>query len=518
MTTPNLALQEVPSGSLQPSVPVNDSLQVLDALVQLAVQDKDLTAPPATTAADVGKCWIVAASATGAWAGKDAAIALCTGVDAWRFLAPREGWTAAVLDEVGNPSYGFDGAAWVRVAGGGEVADNSITYAKLQDISATQRVIGRNAAGAGDPEEVSASQLLDWLSTAHGAVLFRASTGWVALAPGTSGHYLQTKGADADPVWAEVASGGGSLTGFTSSLNTAAPNATVPVAALVATDAATNVDAAVVPKGSGALLASIPDSAATGGNKRGQRAVDLQQIRATNTQVASGNESVVAGGRSNTASAQYAVVVGGLNNTASAQYAVAGGFSSTASGNYACALGQGAVASANDAVALGGGTANAEGAHAHGRGANTNSVVGAFSEGYTSAPPRSRYTLHGSTTDATEKALTTNAGAAAATNQVYFGNLNNRSGIYRGLVVARQTGNGGAKKSWEFVAHLDRDSGALALVAPVSPTVIADSGVPWTLNVTADDSLKTLKVAVVGEAAKTIRWSCFVEGQEVAGT
>jgi hypothetical protein len=51
--------------------------------------------------------------------------------------------------------------------------------------------------------------ILDQISTTWGAVLFRGTADWQALAPGTSGHFLQTSGAGADPVWA-AAGGGGS--------------------------------------------------------------------------------------------------------------------------------------------------------------------------------------------------------------------------------------------------------------------------------------------------------------------
>lgn len=89
------------------------------------------------------------------------------------------------------------------------IANNAVTYAKMQDITATKRVIGRNTAGAGDPEEVSASQILDWLGTAaQGQILYRNGTTWVLLDPGTPGQYLKTMGAGANPAWATVATGG----------------------------------------------------------------------------------------------------------------------------------------------------------------------------------------------------------------------------------------------------------------------------------------------------------------------
>lgn len=88
------------------------------------------------------------------------------------------------------------------------IANNSVTYAKMQDITATKRVIGRNTAGAGDPEEVTASQVLDWLGTAaQGQILYRNGTTWVLLDPGTSGQYLKTMGPGANPLWASAGTG-----------------------------------------------------------------------------------------------------------------------------------------------------------------------------------------------------------------------------------------------------------------------------------------------------------------------
>lgn len=62
------------------------------------------------------------------------------------------------------------------------IANDAVSYAKLQNISATQRALGRNSGGAGDAEEVSISQLLDWASSAQGAILARGASAWAALA------------------------------------------------------------------------------------------------------------------------------------------------------------------------------------------------------------------------------------------------------------------------------------------------------------------------------------------------
>lgn len=134
MSTPNLGMPNVPTGTLEPSVPLNDALQLLDAVVQLAVEDKDLTAPPTTVSGDAGKRWIVGGSATGAWSGHDGEIALCTGAVLWRFIAPKEGWRAVVIDEPDDPLYRYSGSAWVLVSSGGGSSNRFVNIA-LSDLT-----------------------------------------------------------------------------------------------------------------------------------------------------------------------------------------------------------------------------------------------------------------------------------------------------------------------------------------------------------------------------------------------
>lgn len=125
-TTPNIPLTEVDSNVLQPSVPINDSLEVLDALIQPGgiVQDKDLTTPPTTTSADVGKRWIIPSGATGVWSGKTGQIALCTAATLWRYFTPVEGWRCYVLDE--DAEYLYNGSTWtIAQAAFGVIPQNS---------------------------------------------------------------------------------------------------------------------------------------------------------------------------------------------------------------------------------------------------------------------------------------------------------------------------------------------------------------------------------------------------------
>lgn len=58
----------------------------------------------------------------------------------------------------------------------------TITRAMIVNISATKRLIGRNTAGAGVEEEVTATQLFDWVSTTNGVLLTRTAGTWAAVA------------------------------------------------------------------------------------------------------------------------------------------------------------------------------------------------------------------------------------------------------------------------------------------------------------------------------------------------
>lgn len=92
----------------------NEALRMLDALVQLAVLDRDLSAPPGSPSE--GQRWIVGASPTGAWAGRAGHIAAWQD-GAWAFFAPRPGWIAYIADEA--LLVVWDGAAWQGAGGGG---------------------------------------------------------------------------------------------------------------------------------------------------------------------------------------------------------------------------------------------------------------------------------------------------------------------------------------------------------------------------------------------------------------
>jgi hypothetical protein len=80
------------------------------------------------------------------------------------------------------------------------IANNSVTNAMLATV-ATQIIKGRATAGTGNVEDLTLTQILDFLSSTQGAVLYRGASAWAGLAPGTSGQYLTTNGAAANPSW-----------------------------------------------------------------------------------------------------------------------------------------------------------------------------------------------------------------------------------------------------------------------------------------------------------------------------
>lgn len=110
--SPHLGLGYLAPSQAQKHVTVNEAFRRLDALVQLGVLDRTLTAPPLSAAE--GDRHIVAAGATGAWAGHEGEIAArLDGV--WVFAAPKPGWLAYVAAE--GALLVFLSGAWVSALG-----------------------------------------------------------------------------------------------------------------------------------------------------------------------------------------------------------------------------------------------------------------------------------------------------------------------------------------------------------------------------------------------------------------
>lgn len=89
----------------------------------------------------------------------------------------------------------------------GMFPNDLVTYAKIQQVSATARLLARKTAGAGSVEEATLSEILDFIgSAAHGDMLYRGSSAWSRLAAGAEGKVLTAHGAAA-PTWETPAGG-----------------------------------------------------------------------------------------------------------------------------------------------------------------------------------------------------------------------------------------------------------------------------------------------------------------------
>jgi len=90
------------------------------------------------------------------------------------------------------------------------IKDGGVTLADLADLAAG-KIIARKSGTTGVPEACTLSELLDMLGAfAQGSILYRGTSGWALLDYGTSGHFLKTNGAGANPSWA---AGGGAPAG-----------------------------------------------------------------------------------------------------------------------------------------------------------------------------------------------------------------------------------------------------------------------------------------------------------------
>lgn len=100
---------------------MNLTLRLLDALINVRVVDKDLTAPPGSPTN--GSVYIVATPPTGAWAGYVGQLAIYRaansgeGVTAgWIMVSPKPGWRVYVIDEKRYYRLGTD-FLWVPDSG-----------------------------------------------------------------------------------------------------------------------------------------------------------------------------------------------------------------------------------------------------------------------------------------------------------------------------------------------------------------------------------------------------------------
>jgi hypothetical protein len=350
---------------------------------------------------------------------------------------------------------------------------------------------------------------------------------------------------------------------FTEAQSTAAPNGTVNVDSLTAVAGTTNADFAIVPKGTGAILAAIPDNTTAGGNKRGTRAIDLSTATRSNAdRVASGDSSVIIGqncrayntgavaigsgvfsgglqsvglstgfangdyafsiGSQSTASGRASVAFGGTQYgavTASGEASVAQG-NSTASGLFSIATGEQNTASAQGASAVGGrnNLANAYLSSVSGGYCTANLVEGRQVRGralgtVVGETQKSEFFLSIRTTGNTATTVTVAGGAAGTSNQVI---LSNQSAYrFKGTIIGKQSGSTNVA-AWDVDGIIVRGANAASTVLTVSTVTLVSNAPAWgTPTLSADTTNGGLQVQVIGASATNIQWTATIETTEV---
>nr|WP_295468942.1 DUF2793 domain-containing protein [Mesorhizobium sp.] len=135
--TLTLNLPYIMPSQAQKHVTHNQALEILDAVVQLAVLSRTVPDPP--VAPEEGDRYIVGAAPTGAWSGHAGKLAVSR-LGGWAVIAPLAGWIAWIGDE--ETLAVFDGSDWVDAVAAG------LNPAPLVGVNATANAANRLAVAS----------------------------------------------------------------------------------------------------------------------------------------------------------------------------------------------------------------------------------------------------------------------------------------------------------------------------------------------------------------------------------
>jgi hypothetical protein len=204
----------------------------------------------------------------------------------------------------------------------------------------------------------------------------------------------------------------------------------------------TNANLVIAPNGTGALVASIPDGTATGGNARGAYSVDLQMSRSSADRVANGNYSAILSGNNNRLNGlcTYSVVVGGDGNTMeyNSRYDYIGGgtLNTIANNSTYSTIGGGAsnIINASNYSTVSGGQSNVASTNTHttvvGGQGNVSSGFHSITGGNTNvASDSGSISIGGQSNNVTERYSASLGGLSNAVNGRYNANISGQGNI-----------------------------------------------------------------------------------------
>lgn len=190
--SPLLKLPFLAAAQAQKHVTVNDSLRRLDAIVQLSAKSGLLADPPPTPGE--GDRYLVASSATGAWAGQDGTVAAFQD-GAWAFYAPVAGWRIYLEDE--DALLAYDGAAW---AAAGQVAARSPTSRASTAIRVLEEDHAVSAGGASDTTIQIPDRAVVFGVTGRVTQAVSGAVSWDLGVAGATNRYGSSIGVAADSI------------------------------------------------------------------------------------------------------------------------------------------------------------------------------------------------------------------------------------------------------------------------------------------------------------------------------
>lgn len=136
------------------------------------------------------------------------------------------------------------------------IAGNA-SLGQLPSIS-NNSILANNSGGSSVPQALTTTNILDFIATTQGDVLYRNATVWVALAAGTNGQVLTSGGAAANPSWTTV-TGTGTVTSIATTSGIAGGTITTTGTISLATITAGSVMANIT-GGSAVPIANTPSS------------------------------------------------------------------------------------------------------------------------------------------------------------------------------------------------------------------------------------------------------------------